>query len=130
MECDGNQQKRVLVVEGETVIGRIYQRVLAGRGFSVDIAADGSRAIDDLNNRQYDLCILDIHMPGIKTKQLDEYLNQKRHGRNRNLVLTTDDFRSSRISGPSNDSDRVYLQKPFTPQELISAVENAMYKTS
>lgn len=130
MECGGNEQQRVLVVEGEKVIGRIYQKVLASHGFSVDISADGSKAIDDLNNRQYDLCILDIHMPGINRKQLDKYLDAKRRGHNHNVLLTTDDFSNGQVSGRSYDSDQVYLLKPFTPQELISAVENAMNKTS
>lgn len=126
MELQEIEKQRILVVEDEPVIGHVCQRVLASQGFSVDVASDGKKAIDSLHDRYYDLCILDLRMPGIDGIQLYKYLTDNDHELSQSVIFTTGDITGSEAAKFLSSSGKVYLQKPFTPRELITAVELAL----
>lgn len=56
--------RRVLVADDEELIRQTIGDVLSSYGCQVDLAADGSAAIELLNANNYDLIISDIKMPG------------------------------------------------------------------
>lgn len=124
MERCTNQ--RILVVEDEPVIGNVCRKILSRKGFIVDIASDGNKAIDNIHDRCYDLCILDMRMPGIDGIQLYKYLADNRPELSQNIVFTTGDITSSHVSGFFDSFEKIYLEKPFTPDELVAAVEMAL----
>jgi len=126
MKVQDNKRQRILVVEDEAVIRRVCLKVLAGHGFSVDIASDGQKAIDNLDRQHYDLCILDLRMSGIDGIDLFKYLSDNQRGLCQKVVFTTGDITGSQVSRFLHKSERVCLQKPFTPQELLAAVELAL----
>ena len=126
MESQETKRQRVLVVEDEAVIGRVCRKVLADRGFIVDIVPNGVMAINNLNCERYNLCILDLRMPGIDGIELYQYLYNNYHDLSRKVIFTTGDITGSHVSRFISTSRRVCLQKPFTPGELIAAVELAM----
>ena len=123
MERSLNQ--RILVVEDEPVIGNVCRKILSRKGFTVNIVSDGYKAIDNIDDHCYDLCILDMRMPGIDGIELYKYLADNRPELSQKIVFTTDDITSSRVSGFLNSSEKIYLEKPFTPGELVAAVEMA-----
>lgn len=126
MESQEIQKQRVLIVEDEVVVGRVFRKVLTKRGYTVDIVPNGVMAINNLNNRRYNLCILDLRMPGIDGFELYQYLHKNYPELSRKVVFTTGDITGSQIHRFLNSSEMVCLEKPFTPQELIEAVEHAM----
>jgi CheY-like chemotaxis protein len=126
MESQDTQRQRVLIVEDEGVIGRVFRKVLTKYGFIVDVVPNGIMAINNLNNRCYNLCILDLRMPGIDGFELYRYLHKNYRELSRKVVFTTGDITGSQIHKFLKRSERVCLQKPFTPKELIEAVEYAM----
>jgi CheY-like chemotaxis protein len=126
MRTQDNERQRVLVIDGESANDRIYRQVLGNYGFSVDIITDRNQAIYSLHDRCYDLCILDLHMPGVDEIQLDEYLKEDNKELNRGVIFTAADIKVAREATFREDPDKVYLKKPFTPRELMIAVELAL----
>ncbi|NJO84142.1 MAG: response regulator [Blastochloris sp.] len=60
----------VLVAEDSPLSQIVIEHVLQHFGYSVDLVADGQAALDKLHQHQYDVVLLDIHMPvlnGIET---------------------------------------------------------------
>ena len=57
------QQKRVLVVDDDGGVRRLFCTVLRDRGLSVDEAGDGKEALDLIETRQYGVIVLDLVMP-------------------------------------------------------------------
>ena len=53
----------VLIVEDNRVNQRILIRILKQNGFTADIAANGVEALDLLKTSEYDIVIMDCHMP-------------------------------------------------------------------
>ena len=63
---------RILVVDDEQGICRLFERILAQQGYEVSSAADGSEALQALSEQRFDLMITDLVMPtreGIETIQ-------------------------------------------------------------
>ncbi|HKY39378.1 MAG TPA: sigma-54 dependent transcriptional regulator [Polyangiaceae bacterium] len=56
---------RVLVVDDDAVLVRSLERVLSLQGFEVDTATDGRTALTRLQDREYDVMLLDLRMGGM-----------------------------------------------------------------
>jgi len=56
---------RILVVDDEESIRRLYRLELEEDGYAVATAADAQQAFDILNRQSVDLVIMDIKMPGM-----------------------------------------------------------------
>ena len=55
----------ILVVEDNKINQVITKKMLDKKGMSCDIANDGYEAIEKVKQNEYDLVLMDIHMPGI-----------------------------------------------------------------
>jgi two-component system sensor histidine kinase RpfC len=61
-----NQEKRrlnILVAEDNATNRKIISKILEYAGHSVDLVENGDLALDMLENKHYDLAIMDMHMP-------------------------------------------------------------------
>jgi len=54
---------KILIIEDDPLISRMYQRVFEFEGFDVDMARDGSKGLKRLGKSKPDLVLLDIMMP-------------------------------------------------------------------
>jgi DNA-binding response OmpR family regulator len=117
---------RVLVVEDEPVISRVFLQTLRGEGFKVDIATNGSLAQDMLGEKEYDLVIIDIRTPVMNGKQLYQFISESHPGVLNGIILTTGDVLSGDTKNFLEQSGRLFLPKPFTPDELKTIVKRAL----
>ncbi|WP_158947742.1 PAS domain-containing hybrid sensor histidine kinase/response regulator [Pseudodesulfovibrio cashew] len=62
-EKTGEDLRRVLVVEDESVNSLFLKRVLAKRNCAVQVAENGSLAIKALAESDFDIVLMDVHMP-------------------------------------------------------------------
>ena len=69
--------KKILVVDDQSEITRIYQRLLEKEGYPVIEANDSHRATNLLvTQRDVELVLLDLHMPGTDGRTLFEVIKQ------------------------------------------------------
>src|SRR4029434_5494314 len=69
----------VLVVDDEEVMRDVLESLLSQDGYRVDLAKTGEEALARLNDRAYDLTLLDVSMPGIGgLRTLEEVLKLDR----------------------------------------------------
>ena len=64
---------RILVADDDPASAELLTYFLEGSGFAVSTAADGNRALEMGTSGDYDLVILDVHMPlydGVELLQL------------------------------------------------------------
>ncbi len=114
--------KMILVVEDEPAICELCQRVLSDEGFEVNIAANGKVAQDMIEEKQYDLLLFDIKLPVMNGQELYQWLKEK-HPKQISKVL----FTSGSVLGEDTQlfieqTGRLFLPKPFTPDELKDIV--------
>ena len=124
-ELTGSCQ-RVLIVEREARISLVCNEVLSRRGFSVDIVPNSELAISHILGNRYDLCIMDVFSPGTDGNGLYNWLNDHHPGLVKSAIFTTADASGEYRPALAGDREHVYLEKPFTPEELLAAVELAL----
>jgi CheY-like chemotaxis protein len=54
---------RILVAEDDPASLELVQTYLESKGYQVGVALDGNRALDMAASGEFDLLILDVHMP-------------------------------------------------------------------
>jgi DNA-binding response OmpR family regulator len=118
--------KRILIVEDEPAICQVCRRVLATEGFSIDIAADGKLAQDMLEEKDYELCLIDLRTPVMNGKQLYQVIVEKHQKLIGGVIFTTGDTADEDIKHFLELASRPFLPKPFTPDELKVIVRETL----
>ncbi len=115
---------RILVVDDSVSTLTVVERNLASSGYVVFTATSVQDAIDLLENTPVDLVVTDLHMP--KFSGLD-LIRHVRSSFPDVVVIMITGFASigSAVSAIREGAEN-YLSKPFTDDELMSAVESAL----
>ena len=86
----GDKNKKILVVEDEEVINKIYADELRDQGFSVLTALNGIDGLELALREKPDLILLDILMPGMDGLTVMSKLREKDlYGKNVPIILLT-----------------------------------------
>jgi CheY-like chemotaxis protein len=117
------ERKFALIIEDEPAIGRACQRILTAEGFEVDIAGDGLIAKEFISKKSYDLCLSDIRLPKMNGMELYRHIEQEYPGLTQKVIFTTGDLLSKDTRKFLKESERPFLLKPFTPEQLRSVVK-------
>jgi len=118
--------KIILVVEDEPVIAQVCSRTLSAEGFQVEIAVNGKAALEILDKKEYDLCLVDIRTPSMSGTELYEHLEKEHPVMAKRVVFSTGDVMSGNTKEFLEKANRPYLSKPFTPDELRTIVRTAL----
>ncbi|WP_323931201.1 response regulator [Aeromonas veronii] len=116
----------ILVVDDHSEIRDLLKRFLEQHGLRVSCARDGKEMKLLLEEREFDLLVLDLMMPGEDGLTLCRELRVKS-----NLpiiMLTAMGEETDRIIGLEMGADD-YLAKPFNPRELLARIKAVMRRT-
>jgi len=111
---------RVLIVEDHEELAEAIATGLRRETMAVDVAFDGSAALQRTLVYDYDVIVLDRDLPGIHGDRVCETLVE-RGGRARVLMLTASAGVEDRVTGLSLGADD-YLPKPFAFAELVARI--------
>jgi DNA-binding response OmpR family regulator len=123
------RSKRVLVVEDEPTIGRVCSEALTGEGFEVDIAANGSIAERMIDEKKYDVLVIDVRTPVMNGKELYQWINKRHSELADRVIFTTGELLGSATEKFVEQSRRPFLPKPFTPDILKATVKEVIRRT-
>jgi len=110
---------RVLLVDDDTELGELVREYLAREGFSLEVEADGTRAVERAVAGDYQLIVLDVMLPGVSGFDILRHLRAV--SRVPVLMLTARGDDVDRIVGLELGADD-YLSKPFNPRELVARI--------
>jgi DNA-binding response OmpR family regulator len=111
---------RVLVVEDQTALADSVARVLRREGMAVDVAYDGTAALERTAVLDYDVVVLDRDLPGVHGDQVCRALVAQQSP-SRVLMLTASGTVAERVEGLGLGADD-YLPKPFAYAELVARI--------
>ena len=114
------------MVEDEPGIAKVCARTLSAEGLEVDIAVNGKVALVMWREKSYDLCLTDIRTPEMNGIELYQHLESEFPEAVNKVIFTTGDVRNSNIEEFLERTNRPYLSKPFTPDELRAIVKTVM----
>ena len=111
----------ILLAEDDREIANLERDYLNMSGYEVEIAADGEEAEQMLNQKSYDLLILDIMMP---KKSGYDLCREYRDKIDIPILMVTAKTESvDKIRGLGLGADD-YVVKPFDPMELVARVKS------
>ncbi|MGD9384919.1 MAG: ATP-binding protein [Thioalkalispiraceae bacterium] len=121
-ESKANIHLNVLVVEDNLTNQKILERTLMKAGHKVMLADNGDIALDILDHQDFDLCIIDMHMPllgGIQTIQQFRimYPDNKMP-----FIMLTANATTEAIQRCKEVGVDKFLSKPIRPNELLNAI--------
>ncbi|MEM1081382.1 MAG: response regulator transcription factor [Pseudomonadota bacterium] len=110
----------VLLVEDHDDLAATVGGYMENSGFAMDYAADGSIALNLLEDNHYDLIVLDLMMPKVDGMKVCKKLRD-RGDSTPILMLTARDSLDDKLGGFDAGADD-YLVKPFEMEELVARV--------
>jgi signal transduction histidine kinase len=124
---------KVLVVDDEpgirSGISRILQNFTVGYpfmdedfDFNIKEVETGEEAIEIIDAEKVDIILLDNKLPGIHGIEVLEYINKKNY--DIEVMMITSYASLDLAVKATNNGAFNFVPKPFTPQELKSAIEN------
>jgi two-component system, response regulator PdtaR len=122
MEVEASQ-RRVVVAEDESLIRMDIVETLKEHGYEVvGEAGDGNRAIELATELKPDLMVMDIKMPNLDGLSAAEKIAELRIP----VVLLTAFSQQELVARAAEVGAMAFLVKPFTPQDLMPAIEIAL----
>ncbi|MEY4437039.1 MAG: hypothetical protein RL100_503 [Actinomycetota bacterium] len=121
--AEAAKKRTVIVAEDESLIRMDIVETLREHGFEVVAeAADGSEAVDLVNKHRPDLLVMDIKMPNMDGITAAEKLIDSKTP----IVLLTAFSQKELVDRASEAGAMAYVVKPFTPNDLLPAIEIAL----
>ena len=119
----------VLVIDDDQALRGFFTTLLSKNGFSVDCAADGRVAYDQLAHNNYAVILLDLMMPNVNGFELLERIQRDSPALLDRVIVMTG---ASQRSIENLDTSRVWgmIRKPFDIDQLLSStIDCAQRKT-
>ena len=121
---------KILLIDDSRTIRRSAETMLTREGCEVITATDGFEALALIHRHEPDLIFVDIMMPRLDGYQTCAIIkNNARFRRVPVIMLTSKDGLFDKARGRIVGSDQ-YLTKPFTRDELLSAVRDQLNATA
>jgi len=118
--------KKILVVDDEELVTKTLTKLLKKSGYEVDIANNGSDALEKVKNSKYDLIISDIRMPdldGVEViKRIRRYLKENNKSTIPEILITG-------YASEENlkDAEKLavldYVYKPFDIKDFLATIK-------
>lgn len=124
----GSGPARIVVAEDESIIRIDIVETLRGFGYDVvGEVADGEAAVALATELRPDLVVMDVKMPKMDGISAAEKLNQNRIAP---VLLLTAFSQKELVERASEAGVVAYIVKPFTPADLLPAVEIALSRSA
>lgn len=111
----------ILYVEDDESLGYVTRDNLELKGFEISHYANGNDALRAIEKDTFDLCILDVMLPGVDGFALAEAVRAK-SADIPILFLSAKSLKEDKIKGLKLGADD-YITKPFSIEELILKIE-------
>ena len=115
------RRKRILIVEDDIDLRRMFRTALAMAGYDVDEAGDGVDALNMVENRPPDLIVLDLVLRALDGISVQQELAARTFTQHIPIVIVT---------GSNLDTRGIpvacVLQKPVLPDDLVRTVQRCM----
>ncbi|MFO7860870.1 MAG: response regulator [Desulfosalsimonas sp.] len=123
-----NDSIKVLLVDDEEEFVTTLAERLEMRGFDPSIAISGDQALFMVQDKAFDLIVLDLMMPGIGGLEVMKQI--KSANPDMPIILLTGQGSTKEGMEGMNQGAFDFLMKPLDIEELISQIHEALGKTS
>ncbi|MFC5459445.1 putative bifunctional diguanylate cyclase/phosphodiesterase [Massilia niabensis] len=122
--ADTEDQPRLLLVDDEPRLLASLYELLRDRGFHLTTASSGTEAIAHLSRFRFDLVLLDLRLPDIGGHEIMDFMNER--GVESDVIVMSGEVGIEAAIGALKRGAYDYLRKPYSREELLKTVANAL----
>jgi DNA-binding NtrC family response regulator len=118
------ERLKAIVIDDEQIVLDSVKNILSEENIDVDISLSSTTGLNMALRNEYDIVLTDIRMPVMGGMRVLRDIKRSKPSMPVIMITGYASVKSavqSMILGATN-----YIEKPFTPEELIAAVQNAL----
>lgn len=119
---------KILLVEDETLLGKIVKESLEVRGFEMFHAVDGNEGLRMYHQLAPDLVVMDIMMPEMDGISLAKAI--RRNDKQIPIIFLTAKSQTADVVKGFESGGNDYLKKPFSMDELIVRIKELLKRNA
>jgi DNA-binding response OmpR family regulator len=127
---DERMTPMVLIAEDDGDICDLVVMVLEDEEYEVITAPNGAAALELANERQPDICILDVMMPKLDGVELTEKLRDQDQTREVPIILLSARTQWEAVMRGKDAGADEYLTKPFVAEDLLRSVRSLLVESA
>ena len=116
--------RSIIVVDDERVVLNSCRAILSERGYDIETALNSEEALRLMEDRAFDVALIDLKMPGMPGNELLHRIQEIRP-ETVNVIITGFATVETAVDAMKRGAFD-YVCKPFTPEELEVVVEKAV----
>ena len=116
-------KRRVLVIDDEDIVRTSCSRTLVPEGYEMELARNGIEGLKRLEESRFDLVLTDLKMPDMDGIEVLRNIKERWPGVEVIIITGYQTVETAVKAIKLGAFD--YIEKPFTPDSLIAAVEKA-----
>ena len=118
------ERKKALVIDDEQIVLDSVSKILTGENYEVDVSLSGRKGLEDAIQKDYDIVLTDVRMPDIGGMKVLRDIKRAKPSIPVVIITGYATVRSAVQAMKLGATD--YLEKPFTPDQLLNAVASAL----
>ena len=129
LESQDGANLRALIVDDSALARKHIARVLAGMDIpleNIDMATDGSEALELINTRYYDFVISDYNMPNMDGKELIDHIRNDSNQSSIPVLMVTSESDQNRLAAVQQAGVSAICDKPFEPATVFKLIQRAL----
>ncbi len=119
----GNGNLRILIAEDNMVNQKVAVLTLKKLGYSADIAKNGNKVIEIMQERTYDLVLMDIQMPIVDGIQATKWIREEFQGAQPKIIAMTANAETQNLQTCLEVGMDGYLTKPIRIKDIKDALD-------
>jgi len=116
----------ILIIEDDPELAMVLSSYLAKYGMEVDTAEEPYIGLSMLTQKNYDLVILDLTLPGMDGLEVIEKIREKSDIPI--IISSARDDITDKVIGMERGADD-YMPKPYDPRELVTRIKTILRRT-
>lgn len=119
--------KRILVIDDDEGIRKLFLLSLEGKGFQIDTTESGEQGIEIMQQTKYDLIYLDLKMPGMNGVETLRELRKMDKDVPVYIITAFHEEYFDQLKAAEQDGiDFELLKKPFDSEQLILVTKGVL----
>jgi len=120
-----HSKNKILIIDDERDVAHLTAKRIRANGYEVECFFEGTGAIDIIRQKQPDLILLDIWLPGVSGIELFKILRQDKKLKSIPIVFFSADPSKESLSLQELGAEG-FVKKPYNPVELLRIIRLAL----
>lgn len=114
--------KKIMIIDDSAVFRKVVSMNLKHAGYEIIEAVDGADALNKLNTEKPNLIVCDVNMPNMDGLTFVTKVRADENYRFIPIIMLTTESQEEKKRKGMEAGAKAWLVKPFSPEQLLSAV--------